>query len=166
MELTTLNEWLGLAANFGVIAGIVFLAIEIRQNNELLRSENRQALLTNDQASIVQCLANYDVFPKIGQKEKLSQEDQLRLSLIYALDLRNREFEFFQFKNGLLDEATWKSYQDILIWNHSTPRGRIWWNKVGRDMVNEEFSAMADKLLKDVEVSTVYEDLGNWDETE
>ncbi|MEQ8952806.1 MAG: hypothetical protein RL120_01650 [Gammaproteobacteria bacterium] len=164
MEMSALNDWLSLAANLGVIAGIVFLAIELRQNNELLRSESRRALLSNDQASIIQCLANYDIFAKINQQEKLSQDDQLRLSMIYALDLRNREFEFFQFKNGLLDEDTWKSYRDILIWNHSTPRGRVWWNKLGRSMVNAEFSVMADKLLQGVEVSSVNEDLGNWDE--
>ena len=33
------NEWLSLVANFGVIAGLIFLAFEIRQNTTQLRSE-------------------------------------------------------------------------------------------------------------------------------
>ena len=32
MKLENLNKWLSLAANLGVVAGIVFLAIEVRQN--------------------------------------------------------------------------------------------------------------------------------------
>jgi len=32
MNLENLNKWLSLAANLGVVAGIVFLAIEVRQN--------------------------------------------------------------------------------------------------------------------------------------
>jgi hypothetical protein len=36
MNLENLNKWLSLAANLGVIAGIIFLAIEIRQNQESL----------------------------------------------------------------------------------------------------------------------------------
>jgi len=35
------NRWLTLIANVGVIAGIVFLGIELRQNNELLEAEAR-----------------------------------------------------------------------------------------------------------------------------
>jgi hypothetical protein len=36
MNSENVNRWLSLAANIGVIAGIIFLAIEIRQNQESL----------------------------------------------------------------------------------------------------------------------------------
>jgi hypothetical protein len=35
MEFDRLNKWLTLIANFGVIAGIVFLALEIQQSNRI-----------------------------------------------------------------------------------------------------------------------------------
>ena len=35
------NKWLMLAANLGVIAGIIFLSIEISQNNEALEAQAR-----------------------------------------------------------------------------------------------------------------------------
>ena len=41
MRLKRLNEWLALLANLGVIAGIVFLAIEVNQNNLLMKSQTR-----------------------------------------------------------------------------------------------------------------------------
>ena len=41
MKLSSMNEWLTLTANLGVIAGIVFLALEIQQNNALMASEAR-----------------------------------------------------------------------------------------------------------------------------
>ena len=34
MKLSNLNEWLTLAANLGVIAGLIFVALEIRTNTE------------------------------------------------------------------------------------------------------------------------------------
>jgi hypothetical protein len=40
MKLDKLNQWLTLAANIGVLAGIVFLAVEIRQNDATLRESN------------------------------------------------------------------------------------------------------------------------------
>lgn len=107
MATTKLNEWLSVLTNIAVVAGIVFLAVEIRKNNELLKSETRQALLGNDQASLMNALANTDIFEKQGQPAVMSRADQLRFSFIYMVDLRNREFEYFQYLNGILDEVTW-----------------------------------------------------------
>ena len=42
------GQTIQILANVGVIAGIAFLAVELRQNNELLRSSSRQALLDHD----------------------------------------------------------------------------------------------------------------------
>ena len=52
MNSSGINEWLTLIANVAVVGGIAFLAIEICQNNELLRSESRQSLVANDVASL------------------------------------------------------------------------------------------------------------------
>ena len=41
MRLKRLNEWLALLANLGVIAGVVFLAIEVNLNNLLMKSQTR-----------------------------------------------------------------------------------------------------------------------------
>jgi len=45
MNGDSLNRWLSLAANIGVIGGIIFLAIEIGQNRESLDQANRLSLL-------------------------------------------------------------------------------------------------------------------------
>jgi ATP phosphoribosyltransferase regulatory subunit HisZ len=47
MNMEKLNHWLTLVANFGVIAGVVFLAYELRQNNELLEQGSRYSMLQN-----------------------------------------------------------------------------------------------------------------------
>ena len=44
MDLDRLNRWLTLLANFGVVAGIIFLAVEIRQNQVLLEQNNQNML--------------------------------------------------------------------------------------------------------------------------
>ena len=41
MDLDKLNKWLTLLANLGVVAGIFFLAVEIRQNQSMLEDSNR-----------------------------------------------------------------------------------------------------------------------------
>ena len=41
MKSDNLNKWLTLLANFGVIAGIIFLAVEVRQNQITLEEANQ-----------------------------------------------------------------------------------------------------------------------------
>ena len=52
MDLDRLNRWLTLLANFGVVAGIVFLAVEIRQNQDLLELSH-QTMLREQELSIL-----------------------------------------------------------------------------------------------------------------
>jgi hypothetical protein len=48
MDVAKLNSWFALLTNVAVVIGIIALAVELNQNNELLRSESRQALQSND----------------------------------------------------------------------------------------------------------------------
>ena len=147
-----------------VMATLIYLAIQMRQNNTLLRSESRKALLTNDQASLLVALENTDIFKKMTSVDKLSFEDQLRLSWIYIIDMRNREFEYFQYCNGVLDEESWRSFREIIIINHSTQRGRRWWVNVGREIFDSEFVKGVDELLAKHTIDNGSMDLlGAWD---
>jgi len=162
MNSSKVNEWLTLIANVAVVGGIIFLVIEIRQNNELLRSESRQALVTNDVASLAANFQNADVFAKLVSESEMSAEDQLRLSFMFALDLRNREFEYFQYINGLLDEQTWLAYRHVILINHSAGLGRTWWDEIGRGIVDPDFAKLIDELLVNAEPDDTYKRMATW----
>ncbi len=55
MKLDKLNGWLMLAANLGVLAGIIFLSMEIRQNTLAMRATAIQtaAALSREQMYIL-----------------------------------------------------------------------------------------------------------------
>ena len=162
MNSSKINEWLTLVANVAVVGGIVFLAVEISQNNELLRSESRQALVANDVASLTANFQNADVFAKMVSESELSSEDQLRLSFMYAIDLRNREFEYFQYTNGLLDQQTWMAYRHVILVNHAAGIGRSWWDEIGRGIVDPEFAKLVDELLVDAQADDTYKRMATW----
>ncbi len=41
MDKDQLNRWLSLAANLGVLAGIILLVFELEQNREIMRAQTR-----------------------------------------------------------------------------------------------------------------------------
>ena len=44
MKLSTINESISIIANIGVIASIVFLGLEMRQNTSMIKSQTRDAM--------------------------------------------------------------------------------------------------------------------------
>jgi hypothetical protein len=162
MNNSKIGDWLTLIANVAVVGGIVFLAIELSQNNELLRSESRQTLVANDVTSLTTNIENADVFAKLVSNSELSTEDQIRLSFMYMLDLRNREFEYFQYTNGLLDEETWLAYRHVILVNHSAGIGRSWWDEIGREVIDPEFAKLVDDLLVDAQADDTYKRMATW----
>ncbi len=118
--------------------------------------------MANDVTSLTASLENTDVFANLVSERELSADDQLRLSFIYAIDLRNREFEYFQYTNGLLDEETWLAYRHVILINHSTGLGRTWWDEIGRGIVDPEFAELVDKLLVNAQPDDTYKRMGTW----
>ena len=161
----TLEQGANLAEIFGVIIVVItliYLSVQVRQGTELLRSESRQALVSNDLASLAANFNNADVFAKYVSGEELSAEDQLRLSFMFTLDLRNREFEYFQYANGLLDEQAWLAYRHVVLVNHSTGLGREWWDQIGRGLVDPKFADLVDEMLVDAEPNETYKQMATW----
>lgn len=126
MDLEKLNHWLMLAANIGVIAGIVFLGLEIRQNSEALMAGSRQDLLEAD----LNLLNNSILYPKLGDIENhdnLTGEDALRRNTNYIMVMRIREYAWQQYNNGVLDKKSLDSYL--------APLGYVFNSNAGREFI-------------------------------
>jgi hypothetical protein len=158
-DLGAIGEIVGAIA---VVATLVYLATQIRQNNELLRSGSRQALISNDVTSLTSNLQISDVLAKYVSNQQLTSEEQLSLSFVFTIDLRNREFEYIQYSNGLLDEETWMSYRQVLLINHSSVLGRKWWDEIGRGIVGSNFAHQVDDLLKSAQIDDTYQKMSSW----
>jgi hypothetical protein len=70
MKKGKLNEWLTLLANFGVVTGIVFLVIEVRQNQAAIEESN---LINRVQARSMEIDQFNDFRAFVSQSEELSR---------------------------------------------------------------------------------------------
>jgi len=157
------GQTIQILANVGVIAGIAFLAVELRQNNELLRSSSRQALLDHDLSLVETGMAYPDLWERAASPEALSFADQYRFSLQMIAEMRSREHEYFQYKAGLLDEDVWLSYRAILSISLGDERGRKWWNSVGADQFDPGFRQMVNDYIADLPVNNGRARFGSWE---
>jgi hypothetical protein len=101
-----LGHAISILANLGVVAGIVFLAVEIRQNNELLQSEASIAYVEMRRGGL-RAQAQDDEFLRTILKaeagEELSSLEWLKLDLWYYSIFVNWEWEYEQYQTGALE---------------------------------------------------------------
>ncbi len=155
----TLEQYAAIAEITGVIIVVVtllYLSVQVRQGARLMRSESRQALLSNTREQLLAYLDNVDLFEKMAGEEKLSPADQLRFGSLWILNMRNREHEWFQYKDGILDEGTWLSYREIIRLTLSSKRHRTWWSKM-KGVFDSDFVELVDQFIGETPESDIWD---------
>ena len=117
MNFERLNSWLTLVANMGVIAGIIFLALEIDQSNRQARSATYQARVNEiDQSlrefSLSESMA--EIYLKIEQSglESLTPSEHMRAENWERARIIRMQGQLYQYQLGFLDE---NSYEGLLV---------------------------------------------------
>ena len=106
MKKLNLAQTLGLLANAGVIAGIVFLAVELRQNNDFMAAEARANRMDIRRGSILRTMNNpalRQAVIKVSNGETLNEDEQLLLDLEVEATLVDFQYVYLEYHSGLLD---------------------------------------------------------------
>ena len=107
MNAQKVNAWLSLAANVGVVIGLVLLIIEIRQNTEMMRAQINQsrtdtALFQQYSMSDTDYMA--PIIAKTKRGEELSDEELIRYDARMRAFNRNQDNNLWQYNQGYLGE--------------------------------------------------------------
>ncbi len=106
MKADNVNRWLTLGANVGVVIGIIFLAVELQQNNELLQSQASITFVEIRSGSLNNLAQNDELLKtilKAKEGEDLSPLESKRLEIFYRSVFVMWEWEYGQYDKGLLD---------------------------------------------------------------
>ena len=134
-------ETVGLIA---VVASLVFLALEIRQNTDALYSESRQSVLVAAQTELLQLVENPGLVVSATKEEPLTEEEQVALGAWLAAAMRAREYSWLQYRDGSIDDAQWETEVFVIRWMLDSERTRQWWVNIGRRNVSPGFGSFVD----------------------
>lgn len=127
MNIDNINRWLTLVANLGVVAGIVFLAFELHQNNENLEAQSRFTLKEN-RAGMNRQIAHDPGFAAILVKARsndaLSNVEQMQLNAWFRSNLANWQWDHDEYLRGSLDLNA-ESYRSF---SRAFPQMQDMWN--------------------------------------
>lgn len=141
MKKFDLGQTVGLLANLGVIAGIVFLGLELHQNNEVLESQSRDAWVDR-QSGILETLALNPELLEVMLKgtadlDSLSNLEYSRYRSIGFRTLIIFEHQFDEMSRGRLEEREIINLQRRVF--HA--RGRSFLHDYGTEAAWEEYDA-------------------------
>jgi len=134
MKKIEVGQVITILANLGVIAGIVFLAIELRQNNEYMAANARYDMLQNQVALLDQIALSPELSElavRAMDSEELSPAEQMRLDALAIKSLRNWMWEYEEYQAGRLElaqlpVATWRAMYNGQSGVISLPLVEMW----------------------------------------
>jgi hypothetical protein len=143
-----LGRWLTLAANIGVIAGLILVAVQINQNTAITKAQ-----IANDYyiADMELELAMMGENPADSFNKAVYTPDEITTADAVVLD-RYFNYGMVQIQRlqkmdelGMAYEG-WRERVNYLRWHFGNEVGQRWWNEV-KDGYPDEFREYVDNIL-------------------
>lgn len=112
MKNIDLGQTIAILANVGVIAGIVFLAVEIRQNNEVLVAQTSYLQFAALRERRITRLEYFDLLFRGRSGAPLTPIERAQVNLLVNDVLDEHRWQFREFQAGRLPD----DYLDLRIW--------------------------------------------------
>jgi hypothetical protein len=129
VKLDRMSAIAEIASSVAILVTLVYLAIQTAQNTAAVQASTRQAMLAEDR-EILSLQFESDVLEYMSREVgSLEDPEKIRLSSWLVMFLRNRENQWLQLQNGVIDEKTWETYSSAIGPILSREIVRPWWEK-------------------------------------
>ena len=111
------NKWISILANLGVLAGLILVAFELDQTNDLMAAQdryNRLSALTASQNLYLQNVDTVAITNKVAAGDELTPGEQLALDIVRRNSMRLREWTYRELPIGELPIEQWKRGLDSI----------------------------------------------------
>ena len=140
-----------LFAALGVIATLIYLAIQIRQNTKAVRSSTIENLIHSLAATAQAAVENEYMVPLMlkanAGPDSLTEEERVRLHFWFIMTFRRFEGVYFQRDLGLVDTAVIEGFERSHLSILASKSGKAWWANA-KEIFNSGFVSYVEELLK------------------
>ena len=151
MNVDRFGGWLALAANLGVVAGLIMLAVELRQNTQVVRAQAVSSLLTGVIAGEIAFMGDDTAaaYTKAEHSpEALTSEEIGKVWAYLNVTMLSVQQTHTMYKLGLASDEAWGTAKDWAIAATNFRFGRVWWREVKgiypSDLVEEVDAILAE----------------------
>ncbi len=141
------------AGAIGVIATLLYLAAQIRQNTRAMRGATQDAITERKQYELRWSSDIAVAWRKsVVEPENLTEEENWQMTEWLTSAFIARQNEYFQFKQGLLDREGWDASMKIIRICLGSRWSLNWWREWSPIGFTESFIAVVEQVLAESEV--------------
>lgn len=148
------ENWVNVAASIGVILGIIFLALEISQNTEMMRSQARDSITDKQMMFSEWVTTEPEMAAAIVAADqgldKLDPQHFVMYSYFMAGVWREWENSYYQYEQGLFDTAEFEPRMVRWQSQMQSMAARTLW-KSNREWYAPGFRSRVDAIVADIE---------------
>jgi hypothetical protein len=163
MTLSDLGSIANLLSAAAVLATLIYLSRQVKQGNMLARAQARQRMVEQANQELYVWMNDPPLRESFAKPAPLTREEQGKVHYFLLCARRAREWEWFQFRDGVVKEDVYRAYHEVIALHLGVPRTRHWWSTVGRIGFNPEFVVEVDAFLADKPFLTYFEDILSFD---
>lgn len=151
MKLEKLSALAELVSSVAIVVTLIYLAIQTQQTNTALHASSREATMIADVTLLAAALETPQVNVNLD-RDDLTAIEYEQVEIYLAGFLRIREYAWFQYKNGILDDVTWQSYLSVAGRILGTKQGSRLWVLHSAEM-DPDFVDQVNQALSDADES-------------
>lgn len=128
-----------LVSSVAIVLTLGYLAVQTQQTNNAMRANSREATMLADVTLLSASLGS----PELMSGSNPAVDPATQYLRAY---MRIREFAWFQYENGILDDSSWGSYMSPTVRILRTEGGQDFWARTQSEF-DTRFVAHVDQLL-------------------
>jgi hypothetical protein len=152
-----------LLSAIAVLGTLIYLSRQVKQANLLAKAHARQRMVEQTNEELYTLTNDANLRECFVKSSELSREEQGKLHFFLVAAMRQREWEWFQHRDGVIEVSVAKAYFGIIALHLGIPRTRHWWATIGRIGFDPHFVAEVDQFIADRPATTYFEDIMSFD---
>jgi hypothetical protein len=151
-------------AAIGVIASLVYLAVQIRQNTQSIRASTYEAMVRGSGEFLLPLIQDRDLAKSferaVDRWSQMDYEEQVQVMYLLTQLFRNWENAYYQYRQGTLEPWLWESWQHVVLSYFHRPGVQDWW-KLRRAAYSKPFREFLESSSRpDTQLSTTGDTTG------
>ena len=158
--ISAVSQILGLIV---VVVTLIYLAAQVRQGNVFAKLQARQRMIEQAESELYAQMADPSITYSNIKDGELSEDEQARLSVFLINFLRQREWEWSLYQEGVIDFSSFRAYREVIAIHLGTTRGRKWWKRLGHRAFDPSFVEQVEEVLAESDANSYLQDMRTWD---
>ena len=125
MTLNDISSIANLLAAVGVLITLIYLSRQVRQGNMLAKYQARQRMVEQAQEELYHWSDKPSLRDAFVKNEPLTAREQEEVHYFLLAAMRQREWEWFQFRDGVIKKEVYEAYHEVIALHLGIPRTHL-----------------------------------------